>query len=180
MCSSRRLGSARRTFPPWHRGIHRRWLLVPLLVPTLVAARREAPKCHVPASCSQRSQSSLAESPPPAMLGRQQRPGPVCQRLQRLEWLAEPAWCAPFVHANGGHKSRLAVPRSPESSQRHLLAQSGGQVNLVFLFVHENLPYLFGHRELAQRLALTYAVPIMAHRLDFVFEVETQHFLRIV
>src|SRR5689334_9884847 len=54
-------------------------------------------------------------------------------------------------------------------------AQSRRQIDLVVLLLHQDLADLFGHRILTKALALPDAVAVLADRLVFVFEVESQH-----
>src|SRR6516165_950846 len=56
-----------------------------------------------------------------------------------------------------------------------ILAQSRRQVDLVFLLVHQDLADMLGHRELAQRLALTNAFAVVAYRSVLVLQVKVQH-----
>mgnify|MGYP001235191872 CR=1 FL=1 len=52
-------------------------------------------------------------------------------------------------------------------------------VDLVLLLLSKDLPDLFGHRELAERLALPDPLPIVSNRLRLVVQVELQHLARI-
>ena len=59
-------------------------------------------------------------------------------------------------------------------------AQRGGQLDLVILFLHENVANLLGQGVLAQRVALADAFPIIEDRLVFVVQIEAQHFFRLL
>src|SRR4051812_912050 len=62
--------------------------------------------------------------------------------------------------------------RWPLTQLRHvgnLDPQSGCQVNLVLLLLNQNLPDILGYCELAERLALSNSLPVMADGLVLVF-----------
>ena len=63
---------------------------------------------------------------------------------------------------------------------RNLDSERGGQINLVILFIHQNLPDLLGHGKPTQSFTLSNPVPVVANGLIFVFQIEAQHLVGIV
>ncbi len=84
---------------------------------------------------------------------------------------------------SGEHRCRsllFGVSARSAGDIGHVLAERGRKVDLVVLFLRQDLADLFGHRKLAERLALTNAIAIVTDGLIFVFEVEAQHFFRVI
>src|SRR4029079_6146266 len=73
---------------------------------------------------------------------------------------------------------RLA--RLARKNDRHVDAERCREVDLVFLFVDEDSPDLFGHRELAERLALADALAVVADGFGLVVEIEPKHVFCLV
>src|SRR6185312_8006237 len=62
---------------------------------------------------------------------------------------------------------------------RHVLAERGGQVDLMVLLFDQNLTDLLCQREFTKALALPDSVTILPDGFVFIFEIEAQHILCI-
>src|SRR5262245_42992412 len=62
----------------------------------------------------------------------------------------------------------------------HVLAQGGGQVDLVLLLVDQDLADVLGHGVLAQGLALPHPLAVVAYRGVLVVQVEAKHLLCVL
>src|SRR5882724_10958237 len=60
---------------------------------------------------------------------------------------------------------------------RHVLTEGRGQINLVILFLHQDLANLLSERVLAQRLTLPDTLSVVSNRLVLVRQVEPEHVL---
>src|ERR1700722_7958465 len=60
-----------------------------------------------------------------------------------------------------------------------VFAEGGGEVDLVVLFLDEDLADLFGHGEFAEGFALADAVAVVADGFVFVVEIEAEHLLGV-
>jgi len=54
-------------------------------------------------------------------------------------------------------------------------AQRDSQVDLMVLLIDEDVANLLGHGEFSEQFALADAIPVIAHRLIFIFEIGAEH-----
>ena len=56
-------------------------------------------------------------------------------------------------------------------SGRNINSERASQIDLVFLFLHNNLPECFAEREFTERLSLPNSRPEILDRFDFVIQI---------
>src|SRR3569833_545555 len=83
-----------------------------------------------------------------------------------------------FTKSSSTRPRLLAANRRREL--RRILAERGGQIDQVFLFVHEDLANVLADRVFAERFALLLTLAVFESRDALVLEVEAQHVFGLV